>query len=864
MRNAIPFTHVNGIKVFKNKKFLSTVSNSIYFQGLMLIILAMEIYTTIKMCNFKVENGRSSHRFRIANIFFSSAFFVEFIFNFGANPKQYFKNLRNIADFIALFFSILSIYFENSTDISNHRNFMFRQHFLLNHSISPKINLSENIYVQSWSLKRNLRKYQSHIMSFLQILSTDLTSICTSTTNPFIIFEAFISFRLIRIFYLNKSTKSFFKSILKATIHSFPSIFLFFIVMVVFAFVGFFLYSETCESLFGNIFISIITIFDISTKDSWPDTQKAIVNYHEDEHQIHNHIEYPKSNLAYSYLPDADEIDENDVYRNIEAMHNSQTNQNESNHDDENESDYSIWFSITIVTVLGTILSTFVVAHITDEVADAAESDEKKAKKKAILKVRNLLRRYTNNRISWKDLNYPFKNPNQTSQELETSLTNQKFKEIAELLTDLKKAKEKYQESLKYNKYRHHQKLGVNYNYNHVYEYYNSVDDLNGLDDAKELGKQRREIEQLEVDLQYNLEEMQTAFSNLVKNKHNHIIENAKKEKRKQRARKRFPTVADRQAKKANLNSIVGLDIKTNDKSFGKLVEEKDEDDEHVDFNIKPNKSNLSDSILNVTEPKVKNVRLKPGNILYHSNEKLPKIENRSHSKSSKKVHFQIGPQATESDNNSILLNDDSHIEPKESSPLVHENSLLIPEENLIPKDGSSFISDNSSDLHTDDQKIRFSPLVNHFYAIQQEDPIIQTPQVDLKSFSTNNNSSTSNSDANQIDSAQNYDLITFSNASTSYKTQESYSVDQEEDEEEPDVILPNTFECFGEASRIDEGELDELPQLSPQRTILTNPRFIKAMKLSLKCLILDLEKRIELQSALITRISQLIEEENE
>ncbi|OHT16986.1 hypothetical protein TRFO_41386 [Tritrichomonas foetus] len=201
--------------------------------------------------------------------------------------------------------------------------FIFLTEFCLKFLYKPHKYFQNNQY---------LIEFISLILSFIVIFLENDQNIL-----PFI--EAIQSIRILRIFFINKKIKELFYSISRVTFVSFPSILILIVFILIFSFIGNYLFEES--SLFNNAFYSMLIVFDISTKDSWPTTSSKLLK----------------------------------VYPN------------------------AVWMPIVIILIIGTVLSSIVVAQVTDEVASTTEKSESKKKKKQIKKVGKLLKKYNKSQI---------------------------------------------------------------------------------------------------------------------------------------------------------------------------------------------------------------------------------------------------------------------------------------------------------------------------------------------------------------------------------------------------------------------------------------------------------------------------------
>ena len=182
--------------------------------------------------------------------------------------------------------------------------------------------------------KRKYFKSLKHCVDFFLIFTSAYQIIFVKYTELLPLVEVFPTIRIVRLFYLNKKLKTMFRAVLSVTWIAFPSILIFSSFILIFSFMGNYLYSES--NLFNSLSESFVTVIDVMTKDSWPSTL---------------------TKLQKKYYG-------------------------------------TRWFFIVIVIVLGTILSSLVIAQVTDEVASSAQKLEAKSKKKQIKKVNKLLKKF--------------------------------------------------------------------------------------------------------------------------------------------------------------------------------------------------------------------------------------------------------------------------------------------------------------------------------------------------------------------------------------------------------------------------------------------------------------------------------------
>ncbi|KAK8850048.1 hypothetical protein M9Y10_018159 [Tritrichomonas musculus] len=277
----IPVIHGYDIQEFKTSNIFKIISNSNIFKNLMIVLLFAEMIFTIIMLDYKAENHRTSNALKQIHIFFTFAFLVEFIINFLGRSSKYFTKAKNYVDFMALIFSLISIYYESFANLQNPNiqrkqvTLYNRNHYHFeNRKVITSIKYRKNNRTAFTRRKKKIMK--SPIVTFFNFLSKKMLLICTPRNSPFNIFDVLQSIRIIRLFYLNKYLKSEFKSFIKVTVSAFPIIFIFAIITLLFAFIGNYIYGKSTPSLFGNIFTSIFTVFGVSTMDAWTDVTRKI------------------------------------------------------------------------------------------------------------------------------------------------------------------------------------------------------------------------------------------------------------------------------------------------------------------------------------------------------------------------------------------------------------------------------------------------------------------------------------------------------------------------------------------------------------------------------------------------------------
>ena len=122
--------------------------------------------------------------------------------------------------------------------------------------------------------------------------------------------------------------------------------------------------------------------------------------------------------------------------------------------------------------------------------------------------------------------------------------------------------------------------------------------------------------------------------------------------------------------------------------------------------------------------------------------------------------------------------------------------------------------------------------------------------------ISNNNKSSEAENDVKIDINSDGFEDISVEDYSEAYDDSSDYS------DEKSEPVIFNEFECFGPAINVTVNDVERLPPPpNTKKTVIFNPQFVRAMKIILKHLINDMERYIELQSALIARLSELSNE---
>lgn len=971
--NDIPFIQVTGIREIHKPKFCSSVSNSKIFKRLMLFLLFLEVIFTITMSNFKAEKHRTSNIFKEIHIFFTFAFFIEFVINFMASPSKYFKKPRNYADFIAVVLSFISIYYENYTNLHQVENmksenllFIRKQYHLLTKNESIQIlksaknkeNMTDRFYSWSSFMKQRQKMMKSPVLQLISFCSEKFSiffsSICAPKNSPINILDVLKAIRLTRVFYLNKYLEAEFKSFIKVTSSSFPILLIFSVFTVFFGFIGNYLYEEGTPSLFGNMFISVFTVFGVSTKDMWVTNTKLInkgiqkMKYIEKlkvSDQIINQTVIPqnlnqkihptfvdkgvsmqnyffkaetdevdvvqkkfnekdqinieksfKSNQASDQLDNnanddqnhgqnnnIEKVDDKTVNGEIEDDDDLETETNSTEGDDSHyegqnplnellhenrrryraktiihhsheyklakkarKPSYSVWFTVSIVTVLGTILSTFIVSQVTDTFSSGTDNLERSEKRKSIHRVLKILRKYKSSLV----LNAPI-DPASSSSLLNTDpevyLSDKQFDEMINILTYLKKSKEQLKEFIESNQILIYNKKESRYNYNYVYEYYDqdyfAFASSSSEEYKKEVLKRRRLIEELEIMLQYYLELSQNAFAEEVIRRHRkglvHSRDITRKcaHKSKRRSQRDITSGSTFNIRKAaqNLNMMNKRTRSTNDmhnkSAFGNMM-----NINYDESNVNQNNASLYDIEKYKNDQQNKN--LTTNNVDFKIDTETKDKENTENDNSNTRTQANPPINNNNSANTSKYDNENASINKNKNTSVNknnitsvndNENALMndnaaTPDYNIKNDDGSAIA------LNVDDSNSSF-PVVSNIN-IDGSKPIIESSRSEIKEYSVEDYS----------DAYDDGQFIEDSETSESYR--------------------PTEFECFGAAEDVNASEVDQFPPPpSSKKTTVFNPQFIKSMKIILKHFINDMERCIELQSALIGRLSELSHE---
>ena len=359
------------------------------------------------------------------------------------------------------------------------------------------------------------------------------------------------------------------------------------------------------------------------------------------------------------------------------------------------------------------------------------------------------------------------------------------------ILSYLKKSKEHLKDFIKENKISVENYKPPQYNYNYDLEYYNQeyyeFDSEDNL--KKEVLKRRRIIEELEIMLQFYLDQSQKAFKVEVREKHKtalaHIDDNESAESctNIEMLQNNIEAESDKLSSSENLNKSSET-LNCSNKNEQEIKESSENEIENLDKN----------SIININDD---------------SN--------------------QIGD---ENDNeNSTNDKNSTNKESKTNDNNENSNSNIS-----INSNDNDNVSNNGSNINNDGKNDNSN---NNKYNL------VLAPDSTNK-ITANQSGLSSTSKLNEDENKEKVDI----NEDSSYN------------EEASDVPGQEEFECFGAARNVTLRDVEHFPPPpSTKKTVMFNPQFVRAMKIILRHLINDMERLIELQSALIARLSELSNE---